>query len=66
MAYRLGDLSELPSVLDGRQLAEILDVSYWSVLEMVKAGTCPVEPIRVGRLIRFSTAAVLRALGVEG
>jgi hypothetical protein len=61
----LGDLRDLPPTLDGHQVAEILGCSYWSLLEQVKAGTCPVEPLRLGRSLRWPTVAVLRLIGVD-
>jgi hypothetical protein len=56
------DLEILPPLLDGRQLALLLDCSYWSVMEGAKRGDLPIVPLRIGRLVRFSTAAVLRVL----
>lgn len=56
---------------DGRQtltvpeLAAVLGVSPWSVYESVRRGDCPVVPVRVGRRVVFSRAAVDRLLGVE-
>ena len=54
-----------PATLNGHGVAEIWNCSYWTVLEMVKAGTCPVEPIRIGRCLRWPTVAVLRHVGIE-
>ncbi len=62
---RLADLADLPPTLDGHRTAEILGCSYWSLLEQVKAGVCPVEPIRLGRNLRWPTATVLRTIGLE-
>jgi predicted site-specific integrase-resolvase len=56
---------DLPPTLDASQTAELLGVSYWTLLRAVKAGTSPVEPLRVGRSLRFATARVLAALGIE-
>jgi hypothetical protein len=62
---KLGDLRDLAPTLNGHLTAEILGCSYWSLLEQVKAGTTPVEPIRLGRNLRWPTIAVLRAVGVD-
>ncbi len=62
---RLSDLADLPATIDARQLADLFGCSYWSVLEQVKAGTCPVAPLRLGRKLRWSTAAVLRLLEAD-
>lgn len=58
----LSDLANLPATMDARQFADLFGCSYWSVLQQVKAGTCPVAPLRLGRKLRWSTAAVVRAL----
>jgi predicted DNA-binding transcriptional regulator AlpA len=46
------------------ELAAMLGVSTWSVYESAKAGTCPVEPIRVGRRLVWSRARVEQLLGI--
>lgn len=46
-------------------LAGLLDVSYTSLQEQARAGTLPVEPIRVGRQYRFPRAVVDRLLGID-
>ena len=58
---RLGEVPNLPTVLDGRVTAELFGCSYWSLLEQVKAGTCPVAPLRLGRKLMWPTAARLCA-----
>lgn len=61
---KLAELAHLPT-LDGHQTAELLGCSYWSLLEQVKRGDCPVVPLRLGRKYRWPTAAVLRLLGID-
>ena len=61
----LENLRNLPPTLDGRQTAELLGCSYWSLLQQVKAGTCPVEPLRLGRCLRWPTSAVLKVLHLD-
>ncbi|MDQ3641493.1 MAG: hypothetical protein M3450_08535 [Actinomycetota bacterium] len=56
----------LPTTIDGHQVAELWGCSYWSVLDQVKAGTCPVAPLRLGRKLRWPTAMVLASVGIEG
>src|ERR1035437_8846882 len=46
-------------------MADMLGCSYWSLLEQVKSGTCPVMPIALGHKYRWPTASVLRLLGVD-
>jgi hypothetical protein len=58
------EIKALPPTLDAKTLAEMLDVHVWTLYEAVKHGTCPVEPLRVGRKLRWPTALVLRALGL--
>lgn len=54
------------AVYDVERLAELLDVSTWSIYESVRRGDCPVPPIRVGKRIVFARAAVNALLGLEG
>lgn len=63
--YRLRDVGSLPPTLDGHQVADLFGCSYWGLLDLVKSGSCPVEPLRLGRKLRWPTAEVLRVLGVE-
>lgn len=62
---KLSEVDDLPPTLDGHQAAELLGCSYWHLLELVKRGEAPVEPLRLGRSLRWPTAAVLRALGID-
>lgn len=61
---RLDDVGSLPTTLDGHQVAEVFGVSYWGLLELVKRGDAPVAPLRLGRKLRWSTVAVLAAVGI--
>ncbi|HVA74312.1 MAG TPA: helix-turn-helix domain-containing protein [Acidimicrobiales bacterium] len=47
------------------QLSELLGVSAWSIYEAVRNGTCPFEPIRIGRRLVWPRALVDRALGMD-
>lgn len=58
-------LAELGLTLDAKEAAAVLGVSTWTLYETVKAGTCPVEPLRVGKRLRWPTALVLRAVGIS-
>ncbi len=51
--------------LTAEELADLLGVSTWAVYESVRRGDCPVEPIRVGRRLVWSRAAVEQRLGLE-
>ena len=64
-ALTLADCQHLPPTLDGHQTAEILGCSYWMLLELVKAGRAPVEPLRLGRRLRWPTIAVLAVVGIQ-
>lgn len=46
------------------QVAELLGVSTWSIYEAVRRGDPPIPPIRVGRRIVWSRAAVDSLLGL--
>ncbi|HLM96764.1 MAG TPA: hypothetical protein VK283_10645 [Acidimicrobiales bacterium] len=60
----LGALNDLPPTINAKAVAELFGCSTWALYETVKAGSCPVEPLRVGRKLRWPTALVLRALGL--
>lgn len=51
--------------IGAEEMAEAFGCSTWQVYELVKRGECPVEPIHVGRKLRWPTAAVLRKLAIE-
>lgn len=51
------------ATLQAQELAERLGVSTWAIYQSVRDGTCPVPPIRVGKRIVFSKAAVDALLG---
>ncbi len=45
------------------EVAELLDVSPWTIYESVKRGDFPLKEIRVGLLILFPTVDALRLVG---
>jgi predicted DNA-binding transcriptional regulator AlpA len=47
------------------EFAERLGVSTWLLYRSVKDGTCPVDPIKVGRRLVWPKTAVDRLLGVQ-
>lgn len=55
----------MPLTINVRQLARVLGVSDWAVYQSIKEDNCPVQPIRVGRRIVFSRAAVEQLLGAD-
>ncbi len=61
----LAEIADLPPTLDAKVVADMLGCSIWALYDSVKAGACPVEPLRVGRKLRWPTVLVLRALGLE-
>ena len=54
-----------PATIDAEELAALLGVSTWGIYQAVRRGDCPIPPIRVGRRVVFSRAAVDRLLGIE-
>jgi hypothetical protein len=58
-------LGTLPPTLKVHQLAALSDSSneYW--WKSVREGTCPIEPLRLGRSIRFSTRRVLEFFDLD-
>lgn len=51
--------------ITAEQLAEELGVSTWAIYESVRNGDCPIPPIRIGRRLVWSRAAVDALLGIE-
>lgn len=65
---RIRDLErgELPPTLTAAETAELLGVHVESLRALVRRGEAPVCPLHVGRVLRFPTAKVLEALGLDG
>jgi len=53
------------STITANELAAVLGVSTWALYQSVREGTCPVEPIRVGRRLVWSSARVADLLGTN-
>lgn len=52
--------------LTSAEVADLLGEPVSSVWRMARTGSAPVEPLRIGgRAIRWPTAPLLRALGIE-
>lgn len=65
MTATLASIGELPVSLTTHQAAELLGVGYETLLDAVREGRAPVEPLRVGRRLVWPTARVLAALGLS-
>jgi len=63
---RIGDLTDLPPTMPASKVAELWGCSSWAVYEMVRNGTCPVPPLKLGRKLVWPTAGVLRSVGLNG
>jgi predicted DNA-binding transcriptional regulator AlpA len=48
-----------------RETARALGCAEWTLYETVRRGTCPVEPVRLGRKLVFPIASVERLLHLE-
>ncbi|MGI8631610.1 MAG: helix-turn-helix domain-containing protein [Solirubrobacterales bacterium] len=62
---RLDELSGLAPTLSTAEAAEILGVGVDCLWALARSGTAPVAPLRLGRRLRWPTAAVLSAVGIE-
>jgi hypothetical protein len=62
---RLADLAGLPPTLTTDETAVLLRVSTEHLWALARSGQAPVEPIRVGRRLRWPTAKVLGVLGIH-
>jgi predicted DNA-binding transcriptional regulator AlpA len=56
---------ERAETIDTDTYADLLGVSRWTLYAAAKDGTAPIEPIHVGRAIRWPKAAVLASLGLD-
>jgi predicted DNA-binding transcriptional regulator AlpA len=55
----------LPPTLSAEEVARVWGISSWCVYQGAKAGTLPVGPLKLGRLLRWSTVEVYRSVGLE-
>jgi hypothetical protein len=62
---RLDDVAALPLTLTTEEAAEVYGCSPDHLWGLARAGTAPVEPLRLGRALRWPTAAVLRSVGLD-
>ncbi len=62
---QLGDLGGLPAVLTTEQAAEVYGCSVDHLWQLARERRAPVEPLRLGRALRWPTTLVLRSIGVE-
>ena len=51
--------------MSAEEAAAIWGCSSWTLYGMVRAGTAPVAPLHLGRLLRWPTAAVLASVGLK-
>lgn len=58
--------SEIPAVMTTAEAAELLRVRPDLLWKLAREGRAPVEPLRLGRSLRWPTARLLAALGEDG
>lgn len=61
----LADTATLPPTLNSEQAAELLGVSVDHLWKLRRDGQAPVEPLQLGRTLRWPTAPLLVLLGVQ-
>ncbi len=61
----LGDVAGLPVTLTTAETASLLGVSDDHLWALARAGTAPVEPLKLGRAYRWPTAPLLTVLGLD-
>lgn len=62
---RLGDLADLGPTMSTQQVAKLYGVTPDTLYASVRNGTPPVPVIRIGRAVRWPTAAVLASIGLD-
>jgi predicted DNA-binding transcriptional regulator AlpA len=50
--------------MSAKESSTVWSCSEWTVYEMVRNRTCPVEPLHLGRKLRWPTAQVLASVGL--
>jgi predicted DNA-binding transcriptional regulator AlpA len=58
-------LGDLPPTISTEETAEIWGVGVDHLWALVRAGKTPVEPLKLGRKLRWPTAKVLASIGLE-
>jgi len=58
-------LGDRPPTLSTEEAAGLLGVTPYVLYKQVKAGTAPIEPIRLGRLLKWPTKNLLDLLGLS-
>jgi predicted DNA-binding transcriptional regulator AlpA len=61
----LRDVESLPPTLDTHQAAEILGCSADHLWALVREDQAPIEPLRLGRKLRWPTARLLALVGID-
>lgn len=62
---KLAEFGQLPATLDTPAAARLLGVSTDLLYRLVREGGCPVEPLRLGRAIRWPTLRLVEVVGAE-
>jgi len=55
----------LPPTLNAEEVAQVWGISAWFVYQGHKAGSLPVAPLHLGRLLRWSSIAVYASVGLD-
>ena len=53
------------ATISAKEFSDILGVSLWTLYQSVREGTCPIEPIRIGRRMVWGSSQVAALLGVQ-
>ncbi len=65
MRTTIGSIRDLPAVLTTEQAADLLGVGKDHLWALARAGSAPVQPLRLGRALRWPTAPLLALLGLD-
>ncbi len=60
----IGETRDLPAVLTTEQAAALLGVGRDHLWALAREGSAPIEPLRLGRALRWPTAPLLTLLGL--
>ncbi len=61
----ISDVGTLPAVLTSDEVAPLLGISVDHLWALAREGCAPVEPLRLGRALRWPTAPLLTLLGLS-
>ncbi|WP_327703604.1 helix-turn-helix domain-containing protein [Streptomyces decoyicus] len=64
-ALSVAEVLQLPAMANAKQAFAAIGVSEYTGYELVRNDEFPIEPVRIGRAIKFRRTSILALLGLE-